>query len=109
MRQSKLTNLMSLEEQLKPYRGEYSPSLIEDFIDYWDEKDTKGRSRWQLEKTWEVGRRLKRRKRQLEGWAHEKSQRFALKQVVELPIHRESVTERVNSGFTGIGELFKKL
>jgi hypothetical protein len=101
-----------LEQQIEPYRSQYQPSMIEEFIDYWDETvqagKNKGKARWQLEKTWEVGRRLKRRQRQLAGWAYEKEQRFKLKQVEETPTHREPVAERTDSGFTNIQTLFGK-
>lgn len=76
---------MTLQEQIEPFRGQYPPSMIEEFLDYWEEKNAKGKERWQLEKTWEVGRRLKRRQRQLAEWRYEKEQRLALKKVDEKP------------------------
>lgn len=88
-----------LEQQLEPYRSQYPPSMLEAFIDYWDEKNAKGKAKWQLEKTWEIGRRLKRWKRMQEQWDYEKSQRFVLKQVDERPVRRKSAMNRKDKGF----------
>lgn len=93
-----------LEQQLEPFRSQYPPSMLEDFLDYWDETvqegKNKGKARWQLEKTWELSRRLKRWKRVNDKRDYERSQRFALKQVDEMPVHREPVQERVDGGFS---------
>ena len=35
----------------------------ENFIDYWCEKNKKGKMRWQLQKTWDLNLRMKRWKR----------------------------------------------
>lgn len=97
-----------LEQQLEPFRSQYPPSMLEDFLDYWDETNAKGKAKWQLEKTWEIGRRLKRWKRQQDKWQWEKEQRNALKLVEERPVHREPVQERKDVGFQGMGQLVNK-
>lgn len=92
-----------LEEQIQPYRSQYPPSMLEDFIDYWEETNLRGKQRWQLEKTWEIGRRLKRWKRQQDQWNWEKSQRFVK---VEEP--QRKVEDRQESGFSSLKSLFNK-
>lgn len=99
---------MNLQNQIEPYLGQYPPSMIEEFIDYWEEKNPKGKERWELEKTWEIGRRLKRWMRTQKKWDWEKTQRQTLKKVEEYPVHREPVAERVDGGFTSAASLFKK-
>lgn len=97
----------SLEEQITPFRGQYAPGLITDFILYWSESDGKGVEKWKKEKTWEIGKRLKRWQRQNEKWDYEKSQRQQLKNVDEMPVQREQYTERIDAGFSSIGDHFK--
>jgi len=89
---------MTLQEQLEPYKAIYSPLMLENFLDYWEESNQKGKQKWQLEKTWEIGRRLKRWKRQQDQWDYEKSQRNTLKKVEEMP--RENRGNRIDEGFT---------
>jgi hypothetical protein len=64
-----------LEEQLKPFKDQYSQSMIEKFTNHFIETNAKGKQRWQLEKTWDINLRLKRWKRQQDDWDYEKSQR----------------------------------
>lgn len=97
----------SLEIQIEPFKGQYAPGMITDFILYWSESDNKGIEKWRKEKTWEIGKRLKRWQRQNEKWDHEKSQRQQLKKVDEMPVHREQFTERIDTGFSSIGNHFK--
>lgn len=39
---------------------EYDKNMLEAFFDYWSEPNKKGKMKWELEKTWELKRRLKR-------------------------------------------------
>lgn len=96
---------LTLELQIEPIKGQYAPSLIKDFIDYWDEPDLKGVPRWRKEKTWEIKRRLDRWQRQQEKWAYEKTAKQQLKKVEEMPVHREYTPVREDRGFSGIGEI----
>lgn len=95
---------MTLQEQIAPYLNHYAPSLIEEFIDYWEETNAKGKQKWQLEKTWEISRRLKRWQRQQAKWDWEKEQRNKLKLVNERPVQREVVIERKDTGFKSLFE-----
>jgi len=58
----------TLEEQIKPYKSQYSPSMIEDFINYWAEEDNNGVQAWEKAKkkkgTWDIKRRLATWKKQ---------------------------------------------
>lgn len=94
--------------QLKPFINSYSPLMIEKFTDYWSEKNKHGRERWQMEKTWEIDRLLKKWKRQQEEWDWQKTQRKQLQKVDEQPVHRDDVGERKDAGFEGVGNLFGK-
>lgn len=91
---------MTLEEQIQPYLSSYAPSLIEEFIDYWEETNAKGKQKWQLEKTWEISRRLKRWARTQAKWQWEKEQKLKLKLVNERPIQREAQEVREDRGFS---------
>ena len=57
------TKKTQLEVEIEEFVSSYAPSLIENFIDYWDETDQNGKPRWKKEKTWDLSRRLKRWKR----------------------------------------------
>ena len=39
---------------------DYTKEMLTEFFDYWSEPNKKGKMRWELEKTWDVSRRLKR-------------------------------------------------
>ncbi len=40
--------------------GQFSNKMLQDFFDYWSEPNCRGKMRWQLEKTWDLSRRIKR-------------------------------------------------
>lgn len=96
-----------LEELIKPYLGDTAPTTIEDFLLYWTECDKHGRQRWQKQITWETNKRLKRWKKREEKDNYEKSQQKQFQQVNETPSHRAPFSKRVDSGFSGLGELMK--
>jgi hypothetical protein len=48
----------SLEELCEPFKEKYKPEVITAFLRYWDEKNDKGVSKWEMQKTWETGKRL---------------------------------------------------
>ncbi len=53
---------------IKPYVGKYGNDMCNDFFEYWTEPTQNGKKmRYQLERTWEIGRRLAR-------WNHNKKQ-----------------------------------
>lgn len=53
---------------IKPYVGKYGNDMCNDFFEYWSEPTQNGKKmRYQLEKTWEIGRRLAR-------WNHNQKQ-----------------------------------
>lgn len=69
------------------YSGQYSPEMLEAFSDYWTEPSKSGRLRYEMEKTWEVGRRLKtwsRRSEQKKATATERPKTFR-----EIELERE--------------------
>jgi hypothetical protein len=66
-------SIKTLEEQIEPFRGMYSPSMITDFLLYWEESDAKSTPRWKKERTWDLSKRLLRWQRQQEKWDYEKS------------------------------------
>lgn len=48
-------------ESLKPYLDDYGKEMLREFYDYWSEPNkSKTKMRFESEKTWDVGRRLKR-------------------------------------------------
>lgn len=55
-------------ESIKPYVEKYGPNMCNDFYEYWTEPTQNGKKmRYQLERTWEIGRRLAR-------WNHNQKQ-----------------------------------
>jgi hypothetical protein len=48
------------KQELAKHRGEYSDEMLRQFFIYWSEADSKGRMRFQLEKTWSIKGRLVR-------------------------------------------------
>lgn len=42
------------------FKKDYSQDIINQFINYWTEKNTNGKMRFQLQKTWDTGKRLAR-------------------------------------------------
>jgi len=56
-------NLSERESQFKEavYKEPFPPDILDEFFDYWTEPDKKlQKMRFELEKTWHIGRRLKR-------------------------------------------------
>ena len=55
-------------ETIAPFVEKYGPNMCNDFFEYWTEPTQNGKKmRYQLEKTWEIGRRLAR-------WNHNQKQ-----------------------------------
>ena len=98
----------SLEEQIVPFRGQYAPGLITDFILYWSETDGRGIEKWKKQKTWEIEKRLKRWQRQNEKWDYDKTQQQQLKKVDEMPVYREQYTERIDTGFSSMADYLRR-
>ena len=49
------------KESIKPFVLKYGSNMCNDFFEYWTEKTPDGKKmRYQLQKTWEIGRRLAR-------------------------------------------------
>jgi hypothetical protein len=84
-RQTKIVDVRGLADQMMPYKSHYAQSILHDFWLYWSEKTVSGKERWQLEKVFDVGKRLEKWKRNEEKWQWEKEQREALKKVNEKP------------------------
>lgn len=56
------------KSSIKPYVDKYGNEMCNDFFEYWTEPTQNGKKmRYQLERTWEIGRRLAR-------WNHNKKQ-----------------------------------
>ena len=101
-RQTKILDTRPLAEQMKPFKHKYSPKMMEDFWIYWTEKSASGKEKWQLEKIFDVCKRLLRWERQESRFQYEKEARQQLKNTVELPrekrnfiFHEESKLEHI--------------
>ena len=58
----------SFAETIRPYVEQYGETMCNDFFAYWSEPNRKGdKMRFELEKTWEVSRRLATWKRRGEA------------------------------------------
>jgi predicted transcriptional regulator len=87
---NKINNIgQSLKEQIKPFLDQYSKSMIEDFLLYWEEGKS-NKQRWEMEKTWDVSMRLKKWKKNQDKWDWERSQRLQLKNIDETPRQNEN-------------------
>jgi hypothetical protein len=96
---------ITLTEQIEPLRNSYPPSMIDKFILYWDETDTKKTPRWKKEKTWDISKRLERWRRNQEEWDYQKSPKPKLE---EQPT-RESQPVRIDKGLSKFDkEYFEK-
>ena len=93
-----INNILYISEELKKI---YPPSLLEEFLLYWNEPDSKDTPRWKKQKTWNTAMRLKRWKMNQDKWNHEKNQRF--KKIDEMP----KGEPRKNSDLTSIGNIIK--
>lgn len=84
---------MTLQDQLQKFNNQYAPSLLEDFYLYWAEPIQRGKfkdkERWQAEKTWHTGMRLKKWQRNQEKWKFEDEQKQKLKMIEEKPVQTE--------------------
>jgi len=98
LRQTKLVDERSLDEQVEPFKNKYPPSMINKFLLYWTEKD-----RWKKEIVFDVSKRLERWKLQQEQWDYDKRAKQELKTVEEKPVHRDN-TNRINTGFKKLFE-----
>lgn len=48
-------------DSLKPFVSDYSPQMLREFFNYWSEPNkSRTKIKWQMEKTWDVKRRLQR-------------------------------------------------
>lgn len=45
-------------QAIATYKHDFTKELLREFFNYWSEKDTKGRMKFQLQKTWELPKRL---------------------------------------------------
>jgi hypothetical protein len=96
-RQTKITDTRNLQEQMEPFRSVYAPSLLREFWLYWSQKTVSGKERWQLERVFDVPKRLETWKRKEEKWQWEKEQREVLKKVDEKPVHRPKTNENITA------------
>lgn len=70
--------LKSLEDQIKDLDHKYPQDLITEFVEYWTEPNKSGTQlRWQMEKTWDIKRRLAR-------WAKNNFSKFETEQTSKL-------------------------
>lgn len=50
--------LLDFKKEVAKYQSQYEISMLKDFVNYWTEKSKSGRMRFELEKFFEVGKRL---------------------------------------------------
>jgi hypothetical protein len=56
----KKMSIQDFKIELAKYRGEFNDEMLQQFFIYWSEQDSKGKMRFQLEKTWSIRGRLAR-------------------------------------------------
>ena len=57
---------------VRAFASLYSLKMLDDFFDYWSEPNKKGKMKFELEKTWDTKRRLKRWFNNQKQWHGEK-------------------------------------
>ena len=81
-------------EMIEEFKAKYAPSLIAEFEDHWRAKNAGGKKeRWEMEKVFDMSRRLSTWKRKADKWQFEKEQKHRAK------VQEEKPAERVSSGF----------
>lgn len=65
-------NKNNIREDCQPYILKYGQDMIESFLRYWEEKDSKGDQKWEKQKTWETNLRLETWKKNEEKWGNKK-------------------------------------
>lgn len=53
-------NAEEFKTEVLKFSNEETVEMLQEFFDYWSEPNTKGKMRWQFEKTWDLSRRIKR-------------------------------------------------
>jgi hypothetical protein len=97
------------KEMLAPFINSLAPGMVIDFENHWRAKNPGGKKeRWQMEKVFDMSRRLATWKRNEDKFAHRDTARQQLKKVDEMPTQRQPAESRTDSGFSGIGGLLKK-
>lgn len=70
-----MTELQTRETAFKEAvfaHSEYEAMMLDQFFDYWSEANKKGKMRFELEKTWDLKKRLKRWHLNNLNWNHAK-------------------------------------
>lgn len=49
---------ISLEKECEEFKSTYGKEMIDKFLLHWTEKNRKGKEKWQMQDTWETGKRL---------------------------------------------------
>jgi DNA-binding transcriptional MocR family regulator len=49
---------INIRGECQGFVSKYGQSMIDDFLNYWEEKDGSGKEKWKKQETWETGRRL---------------------------------------------------
>jgi len=97
------------KEMMLPFINNTAPATIIDFENYWRQKNNNGtKELWQMQKVFDINRRLKTWIRKEEKWQHEKETRNKLKFVQEKPLHRNDNINKQSNNFNSIGDLISK-
>lgn len=78
-----LPKRLSFDEQIEPFKNKYCERTITDFTIYWKETNQKGKEKWELEKTWDIGLRLQKWERNQIKWQQEKEDRLKFKNTTD--------------------------
>jgi len=92
----------TLKKQLEKYINKYSPNMLKDFELYWTETNSKGKEKWQLQKTWDINLRLQRWKIQEEKYNHKNNQSFVKEEPKEV---ERKVGVHMADGFKSFEEI----
>lgn len=95
-------------KEIEQFINKYSPAMIKGFTNYWRQKNPQGKKElWQMQKVFDMGRRLATWKQNDDKFQHERNARNSLKFVNEMPTREDHSTVRKNNGFTSMADMMK--
>ncbi len=83
-------------EMLDPHKNKYAPALVTAFENHWRQKNKNCKELWQMEKVFDMGRRLETWRGNEERWAFERQAKRGVLREAETPRPQR---ERTESGF----------
>lgn len=96
------------EEMISAFSNTLAPSMVIEFENHWRAKNPNGtKERWQMEKVFDMSRRLDTWKRRDQKWTQNQETRKELKNVNEKPAREDRPEGRDKQRFSGFKDIIK--